>query len=390
MPKKKTKVEKTLICDRCGFENKPDVNKCESCGGMRFAPKWVIAKRPINRQVSVDVTLSNPEFGTQKKRISLSKWWPGDSSTFHIPSPQQWADVQRYVEELYPVVGWDVPQNQIEKLKKGLKSGKDIEFSLKELANQHPELFLKLIQALDQENIAKREISELVSALAQQAEMLIKCTAGFRESYIAVLKKLSTQPKRALEQLEDLLEKWSLQQVASAAQNVKIRLDILELFRSQVENERTFEIRGENSIHRILENAMWMIDERYILLKSNKTLRNFIGEEMSKADKKRYGKKRPDFVCGSVGDRLIIIELKRPSKVLDIDDLNQLETYLTVAKSYTTKYRSYEAYLIGNSQDDDLIKRKEFRSAAFKIWTYTDLIDATETRYREYLEYIQD
>ena len=134
---------------------------------------------------------------------------------------------------------------------------------------------------------------------------------------------------------------------------------------------------------------MWMIDERYFLLKSNKTLRDFIGKEMSKKDKKRHGDKRPDFVCGSVGDKLIIVELKRPSKTLNIEDLNQLETYLTVIEAYSTKYRSHEAYLMGNKQDEDLIKRSKFRSSIFKIWTYTDLIDNTETRYQEFLRHIQ-
>lgn len=386
---KKTIIEKYKVCDKCGQENKPNASACASCKGNKFAPDWIIAKKPINRQVSVDITLSNPAFGKQQKRITLSKWWPGGKTNFNLPNPQQWESIRDKVESFYHVVGWESADSNVKRVQRSLKAGQDIDGALKELAKQHPELILKIGQALNPEKLAKQDVSEIVSALIQQAEILGKGTAGFRESYVSILKKLPTQGKRALEQLEYLLENWSLQQITTVAQTIKSRLDTLELFRRQIENEKTFEIRGDKSIHRILENAMWMIDERYFLLKSNKTLRNFIGKEMSKKDKEKYGDKRPDFVCGSVGDRLIIVELKRPSKTLNIEDLNQLETYLTVLEAYTTKYRSHEAYLMGNKQDEDLIKRSKFRSSIFKIWTYTDLIDNTETRYEEFLKHIQ-
>ena len=133
---------------------------------------------------------------------------------------------------------------------------------------------------------------------------------------------------------------------------------------------------------------MWLIDERYWLLQSNSTLRTFIGEEMSERDKKMYGKKRPDFVCGTVGDKLIIVELKRPAHELDVDDLNQAETYLTIAESYA-KYRSFESYLVGNKKSDDLMRRMKHRSSSFKVLTYTDLVRDTENRYREFLGSIE-
>ena len=60
---------------------------------------------------------------------------------------------------------------------------------------------------------------------------------------------------------------------------------------------------------------------------------------------------RPDFVCGSVDNRLIIMELKRPSHKLVVDDLQQLETYLMVADDYSEKFTSFEAYLVGKRVD---------------------------------------
>ena len=53
---------------------------------------------------------------------------------------------------------------------------------------------------------------------------------------------------------------------------------------------------------------------------------------MNKKDRKKYGKKRPDFVCGTVGEKLILLELKKPYHQLQIKDLNRLENYLAMAR----------------------------------------------------------
>jgi hypothetical protein len=110
---------------------------------------------------------------------------------------------------------------------------------------------------------------------------------------------------------------------------------------------------------------------------------------MSKKDIKRYGKKRPDFVCGSIGNKLVIVELKRPSKILNYEDFNQLEEYLFIAEQYSTQYSRYEAYLVGNKQDDELIRRKKFKISSFNILTYSDLVDKTRARYQDYLKNIE-
>jgi len=97
---------------------------------------------------------------------------------------------------------------------------------------------------------------------------------------------------------------------------------------------------------------------------------------MSKRDKEKYGDQRPDFVCGTVGDRLIILELKKPSHILKVDDLNQLETYMTVVESYLN-FRSSRGYLVGFKIDDEAKRRLKYRSG-FDILFFADIIDSTK------------
>ena len=382
-----TKVEKR-ICDKCGYENEQNAIECSKCHSKRFAPPWIIAKRPIDRWTSVDITKSNPEYGTSVERITLNKWWPGPGhrSAFNIPNAMQWDAIQRIINsELYLLVGWETEEQHLKNLQRSVETKTNVEQTLKALVNQYPDLFLKIIDVLDPTKLAKIDINSLLNTFSLIADAMSKGSASLREAFLEVLEKLPEQRPQAIRQLDSLLQEWNLQQITSVAQTVRTRIDTLQLFKKQIRDERTYELKGDNSIHRILENAMWMIDERYWLLKSNSTLRSFIGEEMSKKDKRKFGKKRPDFVCGSVGQKLIIVEIKRPSKALDIEDVNQTEDYLTIAEKYSSEYRSFEAYLIGNKKADDLSSRLKYRSSAFNIMTYTDLIDRTEQRYQEHI-----
>jgi len=394
--RERTDLSKTqkLICNKCGSENVPGSTECIKCKGTQFAPPWVKAKRPLTRQASIEITTSDPQYGPIQDRITLSKWWRGGTSpqrnsSFHIVSPEQWETIERIInEEMLPLIGWRSEIDHTLRLKESLQSGHGIEDAVSDLLRQRPELLSKLLKSLDAAGLGNQEISGTVETLSQLASLMVGGTTRFRETFINLLQTLPKQSKKSLEELESLLQSWSLQQVTSVAQIVKSRLNTLELFKNRVMDEQTYEIIGDNSIHRILEKAMWMLDERYWLLQSNATLRKLIGERMSGLDKKQYGKKRPDFVCGSIEGKLIVVELKRPSKTLTIDDVNQLETYLTLAEEYS-QYSSFEAYLVGNSKGPDLMRRMKHRSNIYRVRTYSDLIDETEKRYQEYFQLLE-
>lgn len=108
---------------------------------------------------------------------------------------------------------------------------------------------------------------------------------------------------------------------------------------------------------------------------------------MAKKDKKCKDK-RPDFVCGNVGKKLIILELKRPSHTLEVADLNQTELYMILSESYSN-YSDYEAYLIGNKKSESLVRTLKHRSSKFKTLTYSDLLQTAKEKYESFLKTIE-
>jgi ribosomal protein L40E len=368
------------ICSNCGAESESLATKCESCGKTHFEPEWVKALRPINRQFSVQITAPNPRYGREENRITLSKWWPGDHGTIHIPNYSQWSKISNIInEELGPKLGWSTV---------GLTGiNKSNNAPLENPISDMEDFIRDLVSNVDVDKLSKQDFDSFIDTLGKVADVFTNANAGFREVFLEIVKKLPAQKQRALEDLNLLLRGWSLQVITNVSQQVKSRLDTIATFEEQINDPRVFEIRGEDSIHRVLEKAMWLIDEHYWLLHSNQPLRVFIGDEMAKRDKAKYGKKRPDFVCGTVGDRLIILELKRPGKALSVKDLNQLETYLAVAESYfdLKNYRSGRGYLVGSKLGDDLKRHLKYRSS-LEVLLYANILDETKKRYDEFLK----
>ena len=394
MDKINRKRRKRKICNGCGAENALKASICGGCGKRKFAPGWVLAKRPVNRQTSVEITAPNPKFDDTEPRLTLSKWWPGGSTKFHILNTAHWEKIQKIVnEDLAPILGWKSKQDIVSDIKTNRSvtktvGGKTDVVNYEELVKEHPDFLKKLVAAVNPEKLSQQDFKNVLEILGEISDALTNANAGFRESFLGIVKKLPRQKQRALEDLELLLGNWSLQVVTNVAQQVRSRIETINLFEQQVENPKTFEILGDNSIHRILERAMWIVDERYWLLQSNKTLRKFIGEEMSKRDKRRYSKKRPDFVCGTIGQKLIILELKRPDHALSVDDLNQLETYIVLAEDYKN-FSSCEGYLVGAKEDKEL-RRYLRRRSGFKVLHYADIVGYTRERYREFLVSIEE
>lgn len=390
------KKEKSKLCQACGRENSPRAKSCSSCNSKRFVPSFIRKIEKINRQFYVQVT--DPYEEGDKKKITLYKWWPAKKTSrlvrpksnvsFHINTAEQWQKIKEIIDyRLSKYVGWKSKKEILKGIESFEKEEKQSKNKIKTLVKNYPKFIRKVLKEIDFSKIKETDYQDIVDIMNELIEIVSETDQSFRIAFRQVIKQLPKQPKRAIEDLSELLKTWSLKQITSISYQVIERLETLKLFKERVLDDKTYEIQGDNSIHRILENAMWIVDERYWLLHSNETLRKIVEKELSKKDRK-YKNKRPDFVCGDVGNKLIIIELKRPSHTLKIEDLNQIETYLSIIEEHH-KFSSFEAYLVGKRISMELERRIKYRGSQFKIRTFTELIGDTEKRYNEYINLLK-
>jgi len=386
-------MKKYKLCQRCSKEVGLNTQTC-SCGSIKFAPTFVKKIEKLNRQFSVQVTEPNKKLYKNKKppdkRVTLYKWWQGGKSSLHINTVEEWNKIKEIIDErLSGFLNWKSKAEILAQIKNTEKQEKKSGKQIEDLTKNYPEFIRNVLKKVDYSKIDPNNAAEFGQIVKDLTEVISKTDQDFGVAFRNVIKQLPKQPKRALEDLDELLKTWSLRQITSLSSQVINRLETLKLFKERILDDKTYEIRGDNSIHRILESSMWMIDERYWLLHSNETLRKIVEKELPKKDKK-YSKLRPDFVCGTVDNKLIIVELKRPSHALTIEDLNQAETYLSIIEEHGNKFSSSEVYLIGRKIDDDLSRKIKHRASHFKIKTFSDLIDDTEKRYKEFMDIIKN
>lgn len=377
--------ENYIICQKCFANNPIESKRCKYCHGDKFAPEYIKRIEKVNRNTFVQVTLPQ---GKDEKRITLYKWWPGGHSSYNINNIEQWERISEIIEnKLLGFLEWETKEKiiqEIQDIQAYKKEPEKAEVQITKLTKAYPDLIRKVLKEVDFTNWEESNYEDFAEIINEITELLSKTDQGYRDAFREVVSHLPKQQKRAIEDLGNLLKSWSLRQITSISHQVIERLETLNLFKERILDDATYEIIGENSIHRILERAMWIVDERYWLMHSNETLRKIVVKELT--DKyAEFKDKRPDFVCGSVDNKLIIIELKRPSHELKIEDLNQLENYLTIIENHYD-LKTFEAYLIGRKISDDLKKRAKYRGNQFKLKTFIDLIDDTEKRYIDFVK----
>ncbi len=244
----------------------------------------------------------------------------------------------------------------------------------------------------------QKKVPSQIAALAMRdpnfAYQVLKATEEFNESAKVAVRELvakigqEKQPAKAMLELSEFMNQWNLIQVTSLLGILRTRLQTIETFEEMIHNDKTYELAGDKSIHRVLEKSMWLIDDDYWIVASNKSLRKFIGDELAEKHS-IYAKKRPDFACASFGNKLILIEIKRPSVELTKTELDQIEDYLMVIRKYKAHvYSPIEAYLVGNTISEEARERAELRKG-LELMTYQDLLEKCRARYTEYLRIVE-
>lgn len=235
------------------------------------------------------------------------------------------------------------------------------------IERQGPHFVLSLLQSVD-------------AAIPKGQERL---AATFKE----VIGRLAQEGATALSELADLMSELNLYQVTALMNVLKHRLATIDMFAALIEDDGTYELKSDKSVHRTLEKSMWLLKDDYWIAQSNKTLRTVIGKELAKEDK-RYQKKRPDFACVSASGKTVLVEIKRPSIELRKDEIDQAELYLRIVRKNTSDRRTPDIFLIGRHISEEAHELAEMRGYP-ELLTYQEMIERTRQRYQEYLDIVE-
>ncbi len=132
---------------------------------------------------------------------------------------------------------------------------------------------------------------------------------------------------------------------------------------------------------------MWLLNDNYRLYSSNKSLLKILEREIEKKFKE-HEKERPDLICKTLLNKVVIIELKRPGDLVIPDHFTQLAIYQNIIKQHSPSYKIIECYLLG-SKYDEAVRNPEYEKIGIYLKSYSEVVQEAKERYREVLEILK-
>ena len=176
------------------------------------------------------------------------------------------------------------------------------------------------------------------------------------------------------------LTSWGLYEINTVIEHVKTRLTIISKFEKLLEQIDTLEYP---TIHKLFETNLWLLDDDYRIFSSNKQLKTVLENKIQKRFLK-HDKDRPDLIVKSSRDDVIIIELKRPTHLVDQNDFAQISTYKLIVKSHLPSTKTIKSYLIGNEYDE-AVRNPDYDKIGIFMLSYLDILQQAKERYKELL-----
>jgi hypothetical protein len=307
-----------------------------------------------------------------------------------IKSPEELAKVRPVLDYLSGKLGWEKLPPMLEELEKKLKEEKFFDPELKRIISQYPRAAVSLLKMFDEVYHGDIEIEDF-DLISDYMKTALQSLLGKQTVMVDLMTNMITKlgeekTPDGIQKLLKLMEEHTLPEITTVASIITSRLQKLRIFEASIQNENAYEIKGVNSVHNQIAHAMWIIDDAYWLLHANEPLTRFLKKEYPKATEEE--RRKPDFICVSNEYTLVIVEIKRPSHVMTIDDVDQIQDYLATIKEHRPEFVTREAYLVGKTMSSHLQTILEnIKNVKFK--PYTKLVDDCKRRYQQYLEALE-
>ena len=332
--------------------------------------QYRVAERIIGE---IEATFLDPE-GPQEKLdefiISTSR------DGFNLNHPKFIA-YKEWVESKLIDISRNLENEQAEERKRKFLRNRSVQAALKKLPKEIQEKIKKLIE----------EVIPKLNELSQRdavtiMDLLIKSMES--NEMISILKKLEEADIRDIQKLAKILETWGIYEISSTTEHIRKRLAVIDKFEEVIENIDALEYKD---IHKLLEKNLWLLNDNYTLYASNRALKTILESRIGRKFK-GHRKDRPDIVVKTLFDKVLIIELKRPSHKIVSEDFAQVSEYQTIIKANQPNAKVIECYLIGNEFDES-VRNPDYEKIGIYLKSYSEVLQEAKERYKEIINILR-
>jgi hypothetical protein len=193
-----------------------------------------------------------------------------------------------------------------------------------------------------------------------------------------VLDELDEEDPEQMTTLLERLRDWKVLESRAILEIVNGRLQIVDKLATLLADDapETAHRVGDENLHDLLADYPWIINPEWQVLAEEKTITRQLREwgeaAPDGADAKRY-----DFLALKGDRRLVLVELKRQSHPVNLDDIQRLEQYRTRLE---TSEREVEMVLISGGQFDFNYRERP----DLERLTWAEIHGRTRTFYEHY------
>lgn len=255
-----------------------------------------------------------------------------------------------------------------------------------EIGNQRA---LKLADQLVRQAIEKNPIIK-----DKELEGLTQMCLDFLEfdAFWEIAVDLTETDFEDIEKLVNLIREWQIVEAKEMAKVSKGRIKAIEKFQKLIENN-ALEVP---TLHNFLKEFPWMIDPRWTLVVDELRYSKVLDDEFRKNNPVLEKDRKMDFICVREGTNLIVVEIKRPNLKVSVEELNQIEEYVSFMRDHieqTTDPEYQYEDVIGYLLCGDLVKnyrvagkRRNLANSRIYVRQYTDLLDMVKRLHAEFLK----
>jgi hypothetical protein len=283
---------------------------------------------------------------------------------------------KNWIEKILIEISRELEKKQTEERIRRINQNQNIQKLLKKLPKELRDKFEDAIKTIIPRlnNLSDENANIIVEFMSRSAET---------ESMLQILEKLNESSIEDIENLSKLLEEWGIYEITALSTLIKNRLEVIKKLGEMINSLATKEYPD---IHKILDKNLWILDDNYKLYSSNQQLKTILEKEVLEKHKDD-AERRPDIICKNLLERYVVIELKRPSYIINYEDYPQIMLYSNILKNNFPNAERLDCYLIGKEYNSSLSKEPTIQGKVIiYLKSYNEIFEEAKRRYEEILK----
>jgi len=265
----------------------------------------------------------------------------------------------------------------------------DHKWSLKEKSGSETEALLNLEKILEsnpdflEKILSNRNITNLTEGSFEALDKLgLRIYEIKAENLEFLLKRLSEAKTDELDNFVSILNQLRIGQISTIAELIRKKISIIKLLENLIKEKDTREME----IHKLLENNLWLLNNNYDLVRSDKPLSDYLSKCIKEDPK--LGK-RPDLIVKMFLqdiNHIVLVELKRPFVKLNAEHIGQVLGYKGIIENHNPSIKDIDVFLIGYDLDPNMPKGLK----DLQIDLLEDIVNKKRREFDEFLKILED